>query len=209
MPQERLPMRKIREVLRLKAQGLSKRQLAASLESARQLQWSVCIEHAAAGLSWPLPDDLDDAVLELRLYPPATSNKVQRPQPHWPSIHRELKRPGVTLQLLWEEYRGQHPGGYANSQFCEHYRAWKGRLTPTMRQTHIAGERLFVDYAGTTLTVIDGLTGEVMTAQLFVAVLGASSIYIRRSHVDADGWPIGSARIRAPLPSLAASRRSL
>ena len=114
-------------------------------------------------------------MLELRLYPPATSNKVQRPQPHWPSIHRELKRPGVTLQLLWEEYRGQHPGGYAYSQFCEHYRAWKGRLTPTMRQTHIAGERLFVDYAGTTLTVIDGLTGEVMTAQLFVAVLGASS----------------------------------
>ena len=100
---------------------------------------------------------------------------MQRPQPHWPSLHRELKRPGVTLQLLWEVYRGQHPSGYAYSQFCELYRAWKGRLTPTMRQTHIAGERLFVDYAGTTLTIMDGLTGEVMTAQLFVAVLGASS----------------------------------
>ena len=175
MPQERLPMRKIREVLRLKAQGLSKRQLAASLGISATAAVECLHRARRAGLNWPLPDDLDDAALELRLYPPATSNKVQRPQPHWPSIHRELKRPGVTLQLLWEEYRGQHLGGYAYSQFCEHYRAWKGRLAPTMRQTHIAGERLFVDYAGTTLTVIDGLTGEVMTAQLFVAVLGASS----------------------------------
>src|SRR6516225_7949922 len=175
MPQERLPMRKIREVLRLGAQGLSKRRIAASLGISATAALE-CLQRARrAGLSWPLPDGLDDAVLELRLYPPATCNKVQRPQPHWPSIHGELKRPGVTLQLLWEEYRGRDPGGYGYSQFCELYRAWRGRLTPTMRQTHIAGERVFVDYAGTTLTVIDGLIGEAMTAQLFVAVLGASS----------------------------------
>jgi transposase len=175
MPQERLPMRKIREVLRLSAQGLSKRRLAASLGISATAAME-CLQRARrAGLSWPLPADVDDAVLELRLYPPTTLNTVQRPQPHWPSIHRELKRAGVTLQLLWGEYRGQHPDGYGYSQYCELYRAWKGRLTPTMRQAHIAGERVFVDYAGTTLTLIDGLTGEVMTAQLFVAVLGASS----------------------------------
>jgi transposase len=175
MPQERLPMRKIREVLRLRAQGLSKRRIATSLGISATAAVE-CLQRARrAGLSWPLPGDLDDALLELCLYPPATLNKVQRPQPQWPSIHRELKRAGVTLQLLWEEYRGEYPGGYGYSQFCELYRAWKGRLTPTMRQAHIAGERAFVDYAGTTLTVSNGLTGEAMTAQLFVAVLGASS----------------------------------
>src|SRR3981189_1289772 len=89
--------------------------------------------------------------------------------------HRELRRPGVTLQLLWEEHRAAHPEGYGYSRFCELYRAWEARLSPTMRQSHVAGERMFVDYAGTTLEVIDASTGETMTAQLFVAVLGASS----------------------------------
>ena len=173
MPQERLLMRKIREVLRLSAQGLSKRRIAASLGISATAAVECLHRARCAGVSWPLPDDVDDAVLELRLYPPATLS--QRPQPHWPSIHRELKRAGVTLQLLWGEYREQNPSGYGYSQYCELYREWKGRLTPTMRQAHIAGERVFVDYAGTTLTVNDGLTGEVKTAQLFVAVLGASS----------------------------------
>ena len=87
-------------------------------------------------------------------------------------MHRELRRPGVTLQLLWEEHRAAHPDGYGYSRYCELYRAWEGRLSPTVRQSHIAGERMFVDYAGTTLAVIDGLSGEARTAQLFVAVLG-------------------------------------
>jgi transposase len=81
----------------------------------------------------------------------------------------------VTLQLLWEEHRGVHPDGYGYSRYCELYRAWEARLSPTMRQSHVAGERMFVDYAGTTLEVIDPSTGEAMTAQLFVAVLGASN----------------------------------
>src|SRR6185312_11954375 len=99
----------------------------------------------------------------------------RRPQPDWTAVHRELRRPGVTLQLLWEEHRAAHPDGYGYSRFCEHYRAWEARLSPTMRQSHVAGERMFVDYAGTTLAVIDAATGEVRTAQLFVAVLGASN----------------------------------
>jgi transposase len=90
-------------------------------------------------------------------------------------VHRELKRPGVTLELLWQEYRDEHPDGYGYSQFCELYRAWKKRVSPTMRQTHIAGERMFVDYAGTKLEMVEPTTGEVHSAELFVAVLGASS----------------------------------
>jgi transposase len=101
---------------------------------------------------------------------------ARRPQPDWPTIHRELRRPGVTLQLLWEEHRGTHPDGYGYSRYCELYRAWECRLSPTMRQLHVAGERMFVDYAGTKLQVIASTTGEILTAELFVAVLGASSL---------------------------------
>ena len=99
----------------------------------------------------------------------------RRPLPDWPLLHRELKRPGVTLSLLWEEYRAVHRDGYGYSRFCDLYRDWRGQLAPTMRQTHVAGDKLFVDYAGARADVIDGLTGEVRQAQIFVATLGASS----------------------------------
>jgi len=176
MPGPRLPMRKIRDVLRLSAAGMSKRKIAASLGVSATAAGE-CIRRARrAGLSWPLPDDLTDEALERRLFPPpAVAAKDRRPQPNWAVVHRELRRPGVTLQLLWEEHRAVHPDGYGISRYCELYRAWEARLTPTMRQSHVAGERMFVDYAGTTLAVIDASTGEAMTAQLFVAVLGASS----------------------------------
>jgi transposase len=176
MPGARLPMRRIRDVLRLSAAGMSKREIAASLgvsaTAARE-----CIRRArGAGLTWPLPESLTDDALELRLYPPPTAAaKDRRPQPDWAAIHRELRRPGVTLQLLWEEHRAVHPDGYGYSRYCELYRAFAARLSPTMRQRHVAGERMFVDYAGTTLAVIDASSGEAMTAQLFVAALGASS----------------------------------
>jgi transposase len=176
MPQERLPMRKIRDVLRLKAGGLSKRRIAASLGLSATAAGE-CIRRAReAGVAWPLAADMTDEALERRLYgaSPAAA-KDRRPQPDWARVHRELKRAGVTLQLLWEEHRAAYPDGHGYSRFCELYQDWKGRLSPTMRQTHVAGERLFVDYAGTTLEVIDGTTGEVRSAQLFVAALGASS----------------------------------
>src|SRR5277367_946456 len=176
MAQQRLPMRKIRDVLRLSAAGLSKRQIAASLGIGPTAA-GACLRRAReAGVGWPLPDDLDDAALERRLYAvPTSTAKDGRSLPDWPAIHRELRRKGVTLQLIWEEYRAAHPDGYGRSWFCELFRAWEGRLSPTMRQSHVAGEKLFVDYAGTTLEVIDGTTGEVLNAQLFVAALGASS----------------------------------
>src|SRR5688572_13567193 len=172
----RLPMRKLRDVLRLNAGGMSSRQVAASLTIGATTVIDYLGRARRAGIVWPLPADLTDEALEARLYPPPpTVAKDQRPLPDWPMVHRELKRPGVTLQLLWEEYRARHPQGYGYSRFCELYRAWAKRLSPTMRQSHVAGERLFVDYAGTRLQVFDATTGEVLTAELFVAALGASS----------------------------------
>ena len=157
---------------------MSSRKIAASLVVGATTVVD-CLQRArAAGVSWPLLDDLSDEALEARLFPASTALaeiRARRPQPHWPTIHRELRRPGVTLQLVWEEHRAAHPEGYGYSRFCELYRAWEGRLSPTMRQTHVAGERLFVDYTGTTLDVIDASTGEAMPAQLFVAALGASN----------------------------------
>jgi transposase len=172
----RLPMRKIRDMLRLSAAGMSKRQIAASLGLSATAAGE-CIRRARrVDLTWPLPEGLTDEVLELRLYPPPMVTAAdRRPRPNWAVVHRELRRPGVTLQLLWEEHRAVHPDGYGYSRVCERYRAWEARLSPTMRQSHVAGERMFVDYAGTTLEVIDASTGVARTAQLFVATLGASS----------------------------------
>lgn len=129
-----------------------------------------------AGLTWPLPTDMTDAALEALLFHPSGGlSRLVEAQPDWAAIHRELRRPGVTLSLLWEEYRSAHPEGYGYSRFCDLYRRWAGRLTPVMRQHHVAGERVFVDYAGTTLQVVDSATGEVRQAQLFVVSLTASN----------------------------------
>ena len=168
-------MRKIRDVLRLTADGMSSRKIAASLSIGATTVIDCLHRAARAGLAWPLPDEIDDAILEKRLYPPQTTVKEQRPLPNWAVIQRELKRPGVTLELLWQEYRDQFPDGYGYSRFCDLHRAWEKRVSPTMRQTHIAGERMFVDYSGTKLQLIEQTTGEILTAELFVAVLGASN----------------------------------
>jgi transposase len=129
-----------------------------------------------AGLGWPLPEGMDDGQLEARLFaraePPPAAN---RPLPDWRAVHRELHRKGVTLQLLWMEYKEREPEGYQYTQFCRHYRTWQGRLDLVMRQEHRAGEKMFVDFPGMTLPIVDPETGLVWQAELFVAVLGASS----------------------------------
>jgi len=177
MPAERVPMRCVREILRLKAEGLSDRAIARSTRLSRSTVSDYAGRAAAAGLSWPLPEGLTDTALEAVLFirggPVAGARR--KPEPDWPSLHRERRRPGVTLMLLWQEYRAAAPDGYGYSRFCELYDEWESRLSPTMRQVHPAGERLFVDYAGQTVDLIDGRTGEVRSAQVFVAVLGASS----------------------------------
>ena len=131
-----------------------------------------------AGLAWPLPDDMNDEALEAALYANRRSKRGHRriAEPDWAGVHRELKRKDVTLMILWDEYIAANPGGYSYSRFCELYLSFEKTLSVTMRQTHPAGERLFVDYAGDGVpVVIDRLTGEIRMAQMFVAVLGASS----------------------------------
>ena len=186
MPGERLPMRKLRDVLRLHAAGLSKRRIAVSLDVGATSVGSYLRRARRASLSWPLPDGLSDEELERLLFPPPVSvSPDRRPLPDWPALHGELRKPAVTLSLLWEEYREVYPEGYGYSRFCDLHRAWKGRLVPTMRQVHVAGEKMFVDYAGATVEVIDPETGEVGEAQLFVATLGGLQLYLCRGHLDA------------------------
>ena len=179
MPGERLSMRKIREVLRLRlGHGLSQRAVAQSLRLSQGAVHGYMARARRAGLGWPLPDGLDDAQLERLLYPPPSAVAAeQRPVPDWAVVHRELRRPNMTLSLLWEEYRSGAGAqdGFGYSWFCDLYREWVGRLKPTLRQVHTAGERVFVDFAGHTMEVIDGATGEVRRAEIFVALLGTSS----------------------------------
>lgn len=173
---KRLAMRKIRDALRLAAEGHSARLIALSLDVGRTTVQEYLRRAKVAGLPWPLPEDLDDGALEAQLFPSVDGVASEHAQPDWAHVHRELKRPHVTLQLLWEEYRAAHvEDGYGYSRFCQLYRRWAGRLSVSMRQHHVAGERMFVDYAGSTIDVVDPDTGALRPAQLFVAVLGASS----------------------------------
>ena len=178
MPAERIGMRDAREVIRLKSASVSTHEIARRLGLARSTVRETLRRAEAAGLAWPLPDDMTDAALEAALYSSRRSKRGHRriEEPDWAGLHRELKRKHVTLLILWDEYIAADPGGYSYSRFCELYRAFEKTLSVTMRQTHAAGERLFVDYAGDGVpVVIDRLTGEIRMAQIFVAVLGASS----------------------------------
>jgi transposase len=127
-----------------------------------------------AGLSWPLPAELTDDELERLLYRERGS-RAGRPEPDYKHIHQELRRKGVTLQLLWQEYRAVHPDGLEYSAFCDRYRRWRQGLDVVMRQSHAPGEKLFVDYAGVTVPITDPQTGEVTQASVFVAAFGASN----------------------------------
>lgn len=178
MPAERIAMRQVREVLRLKAAGVSGNEIARRLNVASSTVRLSLQRLAAAGLHWPLPAELTDTALETRLFTVVGKKQGHRrhAEPDWAAVHCELKRKHVTLQMLWDEYIEQHPDGYRYSRFCELYRGWVSRISVTMRQTHAGGDKLFVDYAGDTVPVIiDRLTGKIRSAQIFVAVLGASN----------------------------------
>ncbi|WP_412507148.1 IS21 family transposase [Roseovarius sp. SYSU LYC5161] len=174
---ERLPMRKIKDVLRLRASGYSTRRIADSLRLGRTSTQNYLQRASAAGLSWPDVQDLDEIALERQLFRQVAGSEAPLfVEPDWAEVNRELKRSGVTLRLLWEEYRACHPNdGYGYSAWCQHYRAWVKRLSPSMRQRHVAGEKLFVDYSGVRMEVTDPVTGTRRPVELFVAVLGASN----------------------------------
>ena len=178
MSQERISMRKVSEVLRLKNEcHLSNRAIARSCRISHSTVGECLRRWAAASLGWPLPNGMSEAELERLLYPEEVeaSGGTPKPVPDWKEVHEELKKRHVTLRLLWMEYREDHPEGYGYSRYCELYDRWAKKLDPPMRQNHKAGEKLYVDYAGDTVPITNPETGEVTQAQIFVAVLGASS----------------------------------
>lgn len=177
MSREHLTMHKIKEVLRLRfEQGLSYRDIAASCRIAIGTAHDYLGRAGAAGLSWPVPNDLSDDELEQRLFPPHVEDAATAPRvPNWQDVSRELRRRGVTLTLLWNEYIADNPDGLGYSQYCRLFREFRQSVDPRMRQIHRAGEKLFVDYAGMVMHVIDRQTGELLEAQIFVATFGASN----------------------------------
>lgn len=174
-------MRQLRRILRLQHEGNSTRDIVRVTGIARTTVQRALERSKAAELVWPLSDDVSDEVLEERLY--GGSGKSvgfgagvrKRQEPDWAELVRELRRPAVTMVILWEEYRKIWPDGYAYSRFCELLREFQQRLSPVMRQHHVAGDKLFVDYSGKRQEICDPLTGEVRMAEIFVAVLGASN----------------------------------
>lgn len=179
-------MRKIKEILRLKYEvGLSLREIHQSLNIGYGTVVNYLARAEQAGIGWPLPSDFDERTLGRLLFPSSTTRKHRGfVEPDYVGIRTELTSPGVTKLLLWQEYRELHPlDGYSYAQFCHRYDHWRGKQRLSMRQQHIAGEKMFIDYCGPTLSLVNVDTGEMLTAQLFVAVLGASNY----TYVEA-GW---------------------
>ena len=170
-------MSKIRRVLQLLHEaGLSQREVARVTGVSKSSVAEIASYARAAGLRWEQARTLDDEALRARMYPPTAPRSARHLEPEWAQVHQQPKLAGVTLQPLWEEYRQSHgEQAYKYSAFCEKYARWARHLKRSMRQVHKAGERLFVDYAGQTVPIVDALTGEIRRAQVFVAVLGASN----------------------------------
>jgi len=212
MAKERLSMRKIREILRLKCEcHLTDRQIAKSCCVARSTVASYLSKIKSAGLKWPLPENLNDTDIYNLMYKSRGNRSgIKRNMPPMDYIHNELKKKGVTLQLLWYEYKQNNPDGYQFSYFCELYQKWAKKLDIALRQRHNAGEKLFIDYAGQTVPVHDPETGKITDAQIFIAVLGASNYtfveatpsqalpYWIKSHIHAFEFFKGVAHILVP-----------
>jgi transposase len=184
VPERRLPMRQIKEVLRLHHEAhLSERQIAHTCRVSRSTVQRYLERATAVNLGWPLPESLDDTQVERLLFPAPPPDAAApegrqpaKPQPDFAKVHQELKaNKSVTLQLLWQEFVEQHPEGAHYSWFCEQYRDWARHLDVVLRQDHRAGEKTFVDHAGDTIEVMDPATGQSRPAYVFVAVLGASN----------------------------------
>jgi transposase len=167
---------RLRQTLRLHLEArLSLRECARVLGISKTTVGAIVSMARVAGVDWAVAQSLDDDELEARIYRPAVPRSSRHLEPDFAHIHQELRCPGVTLQLLWEEYQRGNPLAYKYTAYCVKYRAWAAGLKRSMRQTHVAGEKPFVDYAGQTMPIVDAATGEIRRAQIFVAVLGASN----------------------------------
>ena len=171
-------MRKTTEILRLKAAGMSIRDIAAAVGAGHTTVYEHLARAQAAGVGWPLPEDIDEERLDALLFPPPSAALfARRPVPDWREVHRQLKRGRhVTLRLLWLEWREDHPEGWGYSQFCLRYQAWLAGQDVVMRLTYAAGERMFVDFSGDKASYVDAGTGEAVGCDVFVAVLGCSGL---------------------------------
>lgn len=168
-------MRRIREILRLKAEGYSERQIADAAGVARSTVQECVRRCRIEGVIWPECQAMDEAALHARIYGVRGRPAKQAPLPDFALIHAELATKGVTRELLWQEYKASHPEGVQYTSFCNHYKAWLATQETVFRQHYVPGEKLFVDYAGKTVPITDRHTGEITQAQVFVAVLGASN----------------------------------
>lgn len=171
----RLSMRKISEVFRQRYDlKRSYRDIARSLNIGISTIYDYLARGKMAGISWPFPEGMTEDKLYNLLFLPVKATKAERPHPDWEQVHREQRKKGMTLRLLWREYRDQQPKGLCYSQFCHHYQCYVKTITPVMRQVHKAGEKSFVDYAGMKMPWLDPATGEILEAEIFVGCLGAS-----------------------------------
>lgn len=189
MANKRLSMRKIREILRLYHElGLGKKQIGRVCSVSPSTVVHYVRKAEAAGLRWPFPADLDEAAMEALLFPTEAPRFTERPLPVMAELRKELQVKGVTLQLLWHEYKEKYPEGYQYSQFCEHYRRWTKTLDLSLRQEYRAGEKTFIDFAGKRIAIVNRFTGQIAEAEIFVAVLGASN-YTYAEAVESQNLP--------------------
>jgi len=184
MAQERISMRKIKEVLRLHYEAkLSQANIAKVNHISRYTVGQYIMRFAAAGLSWPLSGEINDTLLESKLFP-GKKDKSRRPALDYGYLLKEIRRPDATLAVLWEEYKQQHPDGYQYSYFCDLFNAYRGKLNYSMRQEHKAGEKTFLDFGDSPLKIIDRQTGQETRTKIFVSVWGASNYLYAESSLD-------------------------
>lgn len=191
-------MRRIEEVLRLNYQGHSNRDISRRTGISRPTVSEYLQKAQIKGITWPLPENMDNQTLENLLFPPAPVSQPTVAVPNWEDITVELhKHHHLTLQLLWFEYKEQNPNGFSYSTFCARYRKWKKKNEVVMHFEHRAGEKFFIDFAGDTVPIWDGRTGDIQfDAQIFVGVMGVSSLIFAMAFANqkVESWTTGGTK---------------
>jgi len=199
MTQERLTLRKIREILRLKyGAGLSNRAIAGACKISNSTVGEYLRRAKVAGIGWPLPE-ISEEELHQKLFPEQKPvEEKDRPLPDWEAVRKELRQKGVTLRLVWMEYLEEHPDGYQYSQYCEYYRRWKkARAEPSKHREHVGGEEMQVDYAGVKIPIVNPESGETSEASVFVAVLPASNYTYAEAQASENQCNWNNGHVRA------------